>query len=144
MRRRLVVAAIALGSLFLAACGGDGSGDESASGTGTEAMLETRTTSSGEIDLEIQPRQLDDQGAVFDVTLDTHSAELSMDLSTATLDVGGVRWPVAGWDGDGPGGHHREGTLRFDAGGSPAGTARLQLAGFPEPLVITWELGRQP
>lgn len=103
--------------------------------------LQTRTLRAGEIDVEINPRRLNDQGAVFAITLDTHAAELSMDLSLATLDVDGTAWAFAAWEGDGPSGHHREGELRFEAGGKALGTVRLVLSGFSEAVDATWELG---
>ncbi len=141
MRRRLIPAAVALtvllaGGMVLATRGGD-DGEPAAD---TIVGLETRTLSAGEIDIKLEPRRLDDQGAAFAITLDTHSTELSMDLTTAELVVAGTSWPVAGWDGDGPSGHHREGELRFGAAGPATGTVRLALPGFPEPVEITWEL----
>ena len=106
-----------------------------------EAALETRIVAAGEVDVKIEPRQLDDRGAVFAITLDTHSGDLSADLTSATLDVSGLSWPGAAWSGDEPGGHHREGELRFESGGVATGTARLALPGFPRPVEVTWELG---
>ncbi len=53
----------------------------------------------------------------FKVALDTHSGELNDDLvKTAALldDKGGRHVPVK-WEGAGPGGHHRDGTLKFNA-----------------------------
>ena len=141
MRRRLIPAATALvvlvaGGLFLAARGANGGGPAADTSMG----LATRTLSAGDIDIKIEPRQLDDQGAAFAVTLDTHSTGLSMDLAAAELVVASASWPVNGWDGDGPSGHHREGDLRFDAAGPATGTARLVLPGFSEPVEVTWEL----
>ena len=141
MRRRLIPAAIVFavlvaGGVVLASRGGDDGTPAADTGVG----LESRTVSAGEIDIKLVPSQLDDQGAAFAITLDTHSAELAMDLTTAELEVAGVSWPVTGWDGDGPSGHHREGELRFEAAGPATGTARLALPGFPEAVEITWEL----
>lgn len=51
---------------------------------------ETEACAVGEIEIKIPPRQLDGQGAVFGVTLDTHSTELSMDLDNAQLQVDGT------------------------------------------------------
>ncbi|WP_140634042.1 hypothetical protein [Methylibium rhizosphaerae] len=52
----------------------------------------------------------------FAVVLDTHSADLSDDLvSTAVLVVDGTEVRPVAWTGAAPGGHHREGTLRFPA-----------------------------
>jgi hypothetical protein len=140
MRRRLILAALGVivvvaAGLALATRGGD---DDPAAAV--EAGLEARTVSSGEIDIEIEPRQLDDERAVFAITLDTHSVELSADLTRATLEVDGISWPVEVWSGDGPGGHHREGDLRFASNGAATGTARLALQGFSEPVEVTWEI----
>ncbi len=140
MRGRLILAAlvvsvVAAAGVILATRGGDHDPI-----LADDAGLETRSVAAGEVDIEIEPRQLDDQGAVFAITLDTHAVDLSADLTRAALEVGGVTWPVEAWSGDGPGGHHREGDLRFDAGGAARGTARLALPGFPEPVEVTWEL----
>lgn len=70
----------------------------------------------GAVTVEITPLNLDDSGKTFDfqVSLNTHSVDLSIDLAplaTLTTDTGktvqAVRW-------DAPlGGHHVEGTLSF-------------------------------
>jgi hypothetical protein len=141
MRRRLILAigglAIVVGaSVFLASRDGDTNQPAPASDIG----LETRTVTVGEVDVKIEPRQLDDRGATFHITLDTHSVELDADLTQATLRVGSSDWPVNGWSGDGPGGHHREGDLRFQAAGPSAGTVTLEIPGLPEPVEATWAL----
>jgi len=142
VRRRLIlVGALAVvvlvgGGLLIASQGSDDAVD-----TVDAAGLAARTTSAGEVDVEIRPRRIDDGGAVFAITLDTHSVELDMDLTEATLEVAGAAWAVAGWSGDGPSGHHREGELRFDPAGPASGTARLVLAGFDEPVEASWDLG---
>ena len=138
MRRSLILASVATIAVVLAWVVFAAGGDPDSTLVGTTG-LETRTVSSRDVDVKIEPRQLDAQGAVFAITLDTHSVELSMELTAAEFEVGGIPWPVAGWDGDGPGGHHREGTLRFDAAGPAAGTVRLVLSDFPEPVEVTWE-----
>jgi len=141
VRRRLILGAlvalvVAMGGLILTSRGRDGA----SSLPPTDALgLKTRTVAAGEVDIKIQPSRLDDQGAVFVITLDTHSGELSADLTLASLEVAGVAWPVEGWSGDGPGGHHRGGELRFASAGSPTGTVRLVLSDFSEPVDVTWE-----
>jgi hypothetical protein len=140
MRRRLIFAAlgaivVVAAGVVLATRGGD---DDPAAAD--EAGLEARTVNAGEIDIKIEPRQIDDQQAVFAITLDTHSVELSADLTRATLEVDGITWPVEEWSGDRPGGHHREGDLRFASKGAATGTARLALQGFSEPVEVSWEI----
>lgn len=140
MRGRLMLAAGAVvllaGGLLLAERSDDSSDASAATGLG----LETRTVTVERIEITVEPRRLDAGGAVFAITLETHSAELTMDLATATLVVDATAWPVAGWDGDGPGGHHREGTLRFDATGPSTSAAQLTLGGFAQPVELRWDL----
>lgn len=140
MRGRLIAGTAALvlllgGGILLAARDRDGEATADAG-----AGLGPRTVTAGEVEVTIEPRRLDDREAAFDVSLDTHAVELDMDLTDATLEVGGTPWPAAGWDGDGPGGHHREGKLRFDPEGPATGRVQLVLAGFPEPVDVAWDL----
>lgn len=106
------------------------------------SVLPARTVDSGEVEVTITPIRLDDTGATLQIALDTHSVELSLDMaSAAALDIDGTAWPVESWTGDGPGGHHREGELRFIAQGPPFGAARLTITGLPEPIEATWNVG---
>ncbi len=87
-------------------------------------------------------------GAVFDVTLDTHSVDLdALDLSDAILrndrseTLTSQPWAAP------KGGHHREGTLTFEGDSSPflagAKWVELVLTGvgdLPE-RTLRWELG---
>ena len=103
--------------------------------------LGTRTVQAGPVTVKIQPRKLDAKGATFKISFDTHSAELNQDMpKQAHLTVGGAAWPVATWSGDGPGGHHREGELRFAAPGGATGTGTtvLSIDGLPQPVTATW------
>jgi len=80
----------------------------------------------------------------FKVVLDTHSQDLSDDLmkSAVLLDgSGGLYTPLA-WDGAAPGGHHREGILRFKPI-SPQPQAielRIQRPGESAPRAFRWQL----
>ena len=53
----------------------------------------------------------------FALELNTHSVELSMDVSQAfvLLDDKNNTYPVTSWEGDPPGGHHREIVLAFQS-----------------------------
>jgi hypothetical protein len=108
MRGRLVPVAVAvIAGLALAAFAITRSGEDDA----PPAAFPKRTVSAGEIDIELQLRNVDGTGAEVKVVL------------------------------DGPSGHHREGRLRFDAGGSPDGPIELRLDGFADPVVATWDAG---
>ncbi len=142
MPRRLRAATAATAAfLLLAACGGGGDGDGGAE-PGSTGGLRTVKVTAGEVDVEIEPVRLDDGGAEFEITMDTHSVELTVDPArTGELVVDGRSWPNTGWAGAGPSGHHREGRLSFAAAGPARGTARLTIGGFPAPVEATWTLG---
>lgn len=83
-----------------------------------------------------------DAGWQFTVVFDTHSGELEDDLlAAAVLVVDGRELQPISWDGPGPGGHHREGVLRFaSAGEQPTDLElRLQRAGEDAPRVFRWK-----
>jgi len=44
------------------------------------------------------------------------------------------------WTGDGPGGHHRSGALRFNPAGAAHGTAQLTIDGLDQPVTVAWPL----
>ena len=122
-------------SLFLAACGTasdkDALGEISQIATSTtQAEAEVsdpdlaaawpdqtaREDAQGAITVVIVPLDLDQPGETidFDVSMDTHSVDLSMDLTTLAtlstdtgLSVNGLLWT------GGRGGHHVQGTLSF-------------------------------
>ncbi|MFZ3141786.1 hypothetical protein [Polaromonas sp.] len=80
----------------------------------------------------------------FAVVLDTHSADLSDDLSqSATLTTGdGRTFKPAGWRGAPPGGHHREGVLAFDVPAPQPGAIELRIdrPGESAPRTFRWQL----
>ena len=145
-RRTRVLLAMGVAAITLAAVLGvfawrdtKGSGSPPAA---KSRSLPSRTVAAGAVTVKIDARQLDAAGAVFKVSFDTHSVDLDQDMTRqARLTVGTTPWPVIGWSGDGPGGHHREGELRFGGGGPAAGTATLSIEGLPQPATVTWDLG---
>ena len=133
-----VVATSVTLAILLVGCGTGTSPDNA---TATDSWP-GRTVEAGAVTVKLQPRQLDADGAVFEIVLDTHEVELDQDLARqSSLVVGDIPWPVTEWSGDGPGGHHREGELRFAADGPVAGTVTLKIDGFPEPVTVTWDVG---
>src|SRR5215207_654427 len=105
-RRTLaVVAVIALVALAAVAWWLSRPDDTTASG------FTERTVQAGAVDVTMTPITMDASGAVFRLTLDTHTVPLDLDMSAAAqLRVNDRVTDGAGWDGQGPGGHHREGT----------------------------------
>jgi WD40 repeat protein len=101
----------------------------------------------------VEPLNLDTPGDVltFEVSMNTHSVNLSMDLSTLAImntDNGNSVQAVS-WDGGTEGGHHVSGNLSFPAtnNGKPIldGAKELTLTikdvDAPE-RVFTWELSQ--
>lgn len=77
----------------------------------------TKESSEGPVTVAITPQSLDPNSSTwnFEISLNTHSEELSADLvavSELTDDQGKSYKPIS-WEGAPPGGHHREGVLRF-------------------------------
>lgn len=132
-RKRLALAIVLalLAAAGLVACG--------SRSTSSPSDMAPQTIEVGAVSVAVTPESLDATGAVFRLVLDTHAVELDTDLpGTARLSVGGRDWPAASWEGDGPGGHHREGVLRFRPAGPPAGDVVLSIAGLPGPAEFRW------
>lgn len=146
-RRRLtwlVVAALAVALLAVWGVVDRRDTDTATTTEGSSSALPARSVAAGEVTVKIEPRRLDSGGATFKVTFDTHAVELDLDVADAArFVVDGTLWPVTGWSGDGPGGHHREGELRFRTAGPVGGTATLTLDGLPKRATASWELGRK-
>jgi len=110
------------------------------------AELGVQRSSAGGVTVAVTPQKLAASAKSWDfkVVLDTHSGELNDDLvTTATLidDKGGRYAPVR-WEGAGPGGHHREGTLKFNAVTPTPATIELRIAraGEAAPRSFRWQL----
>lgn len=139
MRGRLSLVAVVL-ALVIAA-GAAGCSSQSTPDAAVSSFPE-RTATVGAIDVKVRPVKLGADGAEFLLVFDSHAASFDADPATVvTLEVGGSRWPAAGWEGQPPDGHHREGTLRFTASGPATGTATLTIGGLPEPAQFTWTIG---
>ena len=146
MRSRGLIVLVAAAVAFLVLRGLvawlDTSGRVTTSTTSTstsKASFAARTAAAGPVTVRIQPRRVDGSAAEFAVTFDTHSLDLNMDVAaSAHLAVGGSEWTSPSWSGDGPGGHHRSGTLHFTGTGPPTGTVTLHLSGLPAPVSASW------
>ncbi len=119
---------------------------------GSEDLL--RVDRQGSVEVGVLPRSLEpgpDGTLEFEVSMNTHSVDLSMDLaalSTLETDTGLVLEPLD-WSGGG-GGHHVRGLLRFvvdPAAGALEGAQRLILTirevDAPQ-RVFEWALEARP
>lgn len=110
------------------------------------AELDFQRSSAGGVTVAVTPQNLAASAKSWDfkVVLDTHSGDLNDDLvKTATLlDDKGERYVPVQWEGAGPGGHHREGTLKFNPI-APAPSAielRVQRPGETAARSFRWQL----
>lgn len=132
--RYLTIAAIGVAVVALTACASD---DPSVAAAG----LPQQEVTAGEVTVTITPTRIDAQDAAFALAFDTHSFDLDLDVAAnAELLVDSTTWRDPTWEGDGPGGHHREGTLRFTADGPASGQATLTIDGLDEPVTARWTL----
>jgi hypothetical protein len=78
--------------------------------------FDAQTSDKNSVRVDVKPIQLAaGQKVVFQVSLNTHSVDLSYDLEKASIlqDNEGKAYKVSKWQGSSPGGHHRRGTLEF-------------------------------
>ena len=110
------------------------------------AELDTQKSSDRGVTVAVTPQNLsgDARSWDFKIVLDTHSADLNDDLvkSSFLLDGAGGRLAPAAWDGAPPGGHHREGLLRFKPISPRPQSIELRItrAGEDAPRSFRWQL----
>lgn len=148
MNVRSLVAFVLPVAVLISACSAAGlKASEPASSPGESAGAATRTSEGGQVTAVVDWAG-PDVGAVFDVTLDTHSVDLdALDLSDAILrNDRGEMLPAQSWAAP-KGGHHREGALAFEGNATPffAGAAWIELVlsgvgDLPE-RTLRWEIG---
>jgi hypothetical protein len=110
------------------------------------AELGAQKSTNRGVTITVTPQNLSRGAKTWDfkVVLDTHSAELSDDLvkTTVLLDGTGGRYAPVEWDGAAPGGHHREGVLRFKPLAAQPQAIELQIMrpGESAPRLFRWQL----
>ncbi|MGB7540710.1 MAG: hypothetical protein WBM28_01690 [Burkholderiales bacterium] len=106
--------------------------------------LSPQSTSASGVTVKATPKSGSGNAWEFEIVFDTHSQDLSDDLTqSAVLIVGsGARYSPLEWRGDPPGWHHRKGVLRFDAV-TPAPNRielRIQRSGEPSARIYRWQV----
>lgn len=79
-------------------------------------VLYSQTSSESAVTVKATPKDLSSKVSTwdFEITFDTHSGSLEEDLvKVAVLVADGREFFPISWDGSPPGGHHREGVLKF-------------------------------
>ncbi|QQG38259.1 MAG: hypothetical protein HYS26_01775 [Candidatus Kaiserbacteria bacterium] len=111
-----------------------------------EGTWETKTNNEASVTVAVTPLSLGGSASEwrFKVVLDTHTGSLDRDLlETTTLSDGsGATYRASRWEGDPPGGHHREGELTFERiDPTPSRiTIRINdLGGVPE-RTLSWDI----
>jgi len=110
------------------------------------AELATQKSSERGVTVAATPQDLSSNAKTWDfkIVLDTHSGDLSDDLlkTAVLLDGTGTQHVPVAWDGAAPGGHHREGVLRFKAVSPQPQAIELRIArpGESGPRSFRWQL----
>ncbi len=110
------------------------------------ATLDARSSDVGGVRVVVQPRTSApvDGKWEFNVTMDTHTKPLTIDLAHASvlIDDTGQRVAATAWHGDAPGGHHRKGVLQFPFQAATAKSIQVQINGVggSEPRVFKWQI----
>ena len=110
------------------------------------AELATQNSSDRGVTVAVTPQDLSAGAKTWDfkIVLDTHSGDLSDDLlkTAVLLDGTGTQHVPVAWDGAAPGGHHREGVLKFKPVSPAPATIELQIkrAGEAKPRSFNWQL----
>ena len=112
----------------------------------SEDAAATRSSSDRGVTVKVTPKLIGslDSRWEFSIVLETHSADLSDDLTqsaTLTTNDGRTIKPT-GWVGAGPTGHHREGVLAFEVPAPRPTMIELRIArtGESAPRTFRWQL----
>lgn len=114
--------------------------------TVSAAELGSQKSSARSVTIVVTPQNLSSEAPSWDfkTVFDTHSGELRDDLvkSATLMDDGGKLYTPVAWDGDPPGGHHREGLLRFKPISPRPQSLELQItrSGENTPRLFRWTL----
>lgn len=109
------------------------------------AELGTQKSSDRGVTVVVTPQDLSSNAKTWDfkIVLGTHSGDLSDDLlkTAVLLDGTDTRYAPVAWDGAAPGGHHREGVLRFKAVSPQPQAIELRIArpGESGPRSFRWQ-----
>lgn len=111
-----------------------------------QADFQTQTVSDAEVKYTITPLNISSDNSKtwdFEIRLDTHSGSLDQDLVSQfrLIDDKGNEYEALNWDGALPGGHHREGILKFSPISPLPGAIELSIkTSSGEKTSLRWKL----
>lgn len=112
----MVPAAFVVLVVMSVSCGGGNDSGQTGK-AGTETGMETLVNDDGGVSVSVTPLDLSETAPTWDfrVVLNTHTKELGEDMAEVSVlvDAGGREYRPVAWEGAPPGGHHREGVLKF-------------------------------
>lgn len=98
------------------------------------ADLETLTNSEAAVTVKVTPMNISPEADSwdFEIVLNTHSVALDQDMRRVAvlIDAAGLPRQPQRWEGDPPGGHHREGVLRFQPPAAMPEILELRIRGI--------------
>ena len=146
MKQGLFILTLLIVSSLLAACSGGVAQPESAQAQPVALIFQAQSNDENAVTVEVTPLNLPQGGSSldFEVAFNTHSVELNFDPAAISVlrDDQGHEYPALVWEGSGPTGHHRSGTLRFQVFNHPSDFVEVvirNLAGVSE-RVFRWSL----
>lgn len=146
MRTRLTSIRVCLSGALLVALAATAAAPLMAMAQASASALATQTSTARGVSIKVTPQSpgAHDGRWEFSIVLDTHSADLSDDLTrSAALTTGdGRSFKPLRWTGAAPGGHHRAGVLAFEVPAPPPAALELQIvrAGESAPRTFRWQL----
>lgn len=108
--------------------------------------LEAKINEEGSVKVKITPMDVSPVSSTwkFNIVLDTHSVELDYDLikTVSLFDERGKEYKPVSWEGAGPGGHHRDGSLIFNAVTPPPKEIEIRVLNVGEVAIrsFVWQL----
>lgn len=106
--------------------------------------LRQQTSDRNAVTVKALPTKLVGDVWEFEIVMETHSQDLKDDLLkiASLVAADGTSVLPTGWKGNAPDGHHRKGTLRFNALKPRPDTLELRILriGEPGPRVFKWPM----
>lgn len=107
--------------------------------------LPSQTATIGIVTYKVTPKNLSRSSISwdFEIVLDTHTGSLDQDLvqRVRLSDDKAREYQATKWEGDPPGGHHREGTIQFKSGSDVKSiTLKINPGKNMEEKSLTWEI----